>query len=133
MSIAELRLIYRCAEYKERNQIKEVPRCTRGIYALYKYRRKINRYDVVYVGMAQGKAGILGRLRAHNRWKNQWTHFSIFEVWANITQQEVEELEGLFRHIYRSDTHTNALNVQRKYKKLIKVRNNDTTTWKRQE
>jgi hypothetical protein len=133
MSIEELRLIYRCAEYKERNQIREVPWRTRGIYVLYKYRPKLRRYDVVYVGMARGAAGILGRLRTHNRQKDDWTHFSIFEVWANITQQEVEELEGLFRHIYRSDTRANRLNVQKKYKKLIKVRNNDPATWKRQK
>ncbi|GAF97179.1 unnamed protein product, partial [marine sediment metagenome] len=32
-----------------------------------------------------------------------WTHFSIFEVWENITENEIKELEGLFRQIYRKD------------------------------
>ena len=33
----------------------------------------------------------------------------------------IEELEGLFRHIYRYDTQANGLNVLRSYKKLQRV------------
>ncbi len=85
---------------------------------------------MVYVGMASGKrGGIRGRLRSHSRKKAGWTHFSIFEVWDNIQKGEVEELEGLFRHIYRSDTRANRLNVQRGYKKLKKIRDNDLKAW----
>jgi hypothetical protein len=68
------------------------------------------------------KAGINGRLRSHLKKKaNQWTHFSAFEVWDNIREDEVRELEGIFRHIYRKDTRANRLNKQRSFKKLAKV------------
>ena len=68
------------------------------------------------------RAGIRGRLRSHRESKKgKWTHFSIFEVWENITEAEVEELEGLFRHIYRKDTKANRLNEQKSFKKLDRV------------
>ena len=71
--------------------------------------------NVVYVGMARGeRSGIKGRLRTHMKSKpDLWTHFSVFQVWDNISAQEVEELEGLFRHIYRYDTQANQLNAQK--------------------
>jgi len=62
--------------------------------------------------------------------KGEWTHFSIFEVWDNITQDEVAELEGLFRHIYRKDTKANALNEQRGFKKLKTVGKKSSKTGK---
>ncbi|GAI55889.1 unnamed protein product, partial [marine sediment metagenome] len=68
-------------------------------------------------------ASIRGRLRVHRRKKGKlWTHFSAFEVWDNVGEEEVKELEGLFRHIYRKDTRANKLNRQRAFKKLSKVR-----------
>ena len=68
------------------------------------------------------KAGINGRLRKHLKNKpDQWTHFSAFEVWDNIREDEVRELEGILRHIYRKDTRANSLNKQRSFKKLTKV------------
>jgi len=74
--------------------------------------------------MARGaKTGVHGRLNSHRRLKEgEWTHFSVFEVWwDNITEAEVAELEGLFRHIYRKDTKANRLNEQRGFKKLKTV------------
>jgi hypothetical protein len=70
--------------------------------------------------MARGlKTGIAGRLGDHRRNKGGlWTHYSAFEVWDNITEKEVEELEGLFRHLYRFDSKANALNKQGSYKPL---------------
>ena len=60
-------------------------------------------YDVVYVGMAT--QGIRGRLESHVKRKGDlWTHFSAFEVWDNIRDEEIVELEGLFRHLYRKDS-----------------------------
>jgi hypothetical protein len=50
-----------------------------------------------------------------------WTHFSVFEVWDNIRMEEIKELEGLFRHIYKEDTRANKLNRQRGYKRLGRV------------
>ncbi len=66
---------------------------------------------------------IRGRLRVHRRKKGKlWTHFSAFEVRDNVSEEEVKELEGLFRHIYRKDTRANKLNRQKAFKKLNTVR-----------
>ena len=68
-------------------------------------------------------ASIRGRLRIHLRRKGGlWTHFSVFEVWDNISEEEVKELEGIFRHIYRKDRRANRLNRQKSFRKLIRVR-----------
>ena len=135
MPVSELRYIKRCAEFRPRKDMRFVPGNTRGIHALLRYRPRLKRYDVVYVGMAAGpKAGIRSRLMSHSRSKRKrklWTHFSLFEVWENIRGEEVQELEGLFRHIYRKDTQTIRLNLQRSFKKLRKVRGNDLREWKR--
>ncbi len=116
MPVSELKLIKRCVEFIPQEEIGTIPPYTRGVYALYKYRPKLQKYDVVYVGMAAGtKAGrIVGRLRTHKRRKGElWTHFSVFGEWDNIREEEVKELEGIFRHIYRKDTQANKLNKQR--------------------
>ncbi len=126
MPISELRLVKRCAEYLSKEEIKRIPAYTRGVYVLFKYRPRVKKYDVVYVGLAAGeKAGsIRGRLRTHRnsvRKKDLWTHFSAFEVWDNIQENEIAELEGLFRHIYRKDTRANRLNRQKGFGKLRKI------------
>ena len=124
MTVSELRLIKRCVEFCEKKDIRNIPAYTRGIYVLFKYRRLPDKFDVVYIGIAAGTktASIRGRLRVHKRKKgNLWTHFSAFEVWDNIREEEIEELEGLFRHIYRKDTQANKLNQQKAFKKLIRV------------
>jgi len=124
MSVSELRLIKRCAEFCEKEDIRHIPPRTRGIYVLFKKLPRLNKFDVVYIGMAGGeKAGIRGRLGSHRRRKgDMWTHFSAFEVWDNIREEEIRELEGLFRHIYRRDRQANRLNRQRGFKKLVKIR-----------
>jgi GIY-YIG catalytic domain-containing protein len=104
-----------------------IPPGTRGIYALLKYRKKIKNFDVVYVGMTN--RSIRRRLNSHKRSKTKgvdgvWTHFSIYEVWENIKKEEIEELEGLFRQIYRYDTNANKLNKQRGYKNLKRLKRN---------
>src|SRR5262245_12780122 len=86
------------------------------------------RLDVVYVGMA--RRSIRGRLLCHVKTKGDlWTHFSVFEVWDNIRDEEIVELEGLFRHLYRKDSRANELNVQRNYRNAAKVRNNKLKEW----
>lgn len=93
----------------------------RGIYVLYKYRPKVRKFDVVYVGMA-ASGGIRPRLKQHRRKKKElWTHCSVFEVWENITETEVRELEGIFRHIYRKDSRAARLNVQRSFGRMRKL------------
>lgn len=128
-----LRFIRRSAEFLEIDQIRNIPRNLRGIYVLYdkqsgKSRRTI--YDLRYIGMSV--TGIGGRLRSHRRSKRktgEWTHFSIFEVWDNVTDAEISELEGLARHLYRFDSTASTLNIQRGYKRLRHVKNNKLADW----
>ena len=126
--MSDLRLIKRTCELCLQADIPKLPPYTRGIYVLLRHcpHTRPSRYDVVYVGMAAGaKAGIRGRLKKHaeNRKKGKlWTHFSAFEVWDNISYDEVKELEGLFRHIYRNDTRANKLNRQKSFGLLDHMR-----------
>ena len=87
--------------------------------------------DVVYVGMTLGgKGGIRGRLKGHRRKKlGLWTHCSIYEVWENVRDDEIIELEGLFRHIYRYDSRANSLNMQRGFRKLKKIHDAKFWNW----
>lgn len=123
MPIAELFLIKRFDEFLPKEDKASVPKNTRGIYVLLKKNGKS--YDVVYVGMAGGnKAGIHGRLNSHARSKKKkdaWDYFSIFEVHDNMSRDVIQELEGLFRHIYRRDSKSQQFNVQKKSKKYSKI------------
>jgi hypothetical protein len=68
------------------------------------------------------RGGIRGRLRSHRRKKKDlWTHCSVFEVWDNIRDDEIAELEGLFRHLYRHDSAASTLNKQRSFKAMTRV------------
>ena len=132
MPVSELKLIKRCAEFLPRSQIKNIPHYRRGIYALLRRRPRLKAFDVVYIGIAAGMktASIRGRLRVHELRKGSlWTHFSIYEVWDNIREEEIRELEGIFRHIYRLDTRANSLNKQRSFKKLNRIRDNNLKNW----
>ncbi len=126
-----LKLIKRCTEWRPRTDIEKLPRNIRGIYSLLNYKGN-KKYDVVYVGMAGGKAGIGKRLRSHRRGGKSklWTHFSMFEVWDNIRNDELRELEGFIRAIYRRDTQANRLNRQRGFKMLKKTAISDLRKWK---
>jgi hypothetical protein len=119
-----LRLIKQFEEFKPKEQVSHLPRRLRGIYVLYKGVRGGQKFDVQYVGMAAAgrRGGIKGRLTSHAKKKSDlWTHFSAYVVWDNIREEEVAELEGLFRHIYGRDSRASALNIQRKFKKLRQV------------
>jgi len=103
------------------------------VYALLQFRGREEKYDVVYIGMA-ASGGIRSRLRSHKKSETKiWSHFSIFQVWDNVGENEVEELEGLFREIYRKDTRANRFNQQKKCKKLQNVRLDDLSNWKMME
>jgi hypothetical protein len=102
------------AEFVEKKYWGNVPNNTRGIYALLDSVKR-DRFDVVYVGKSgcSKTAGIYARLKDHVKSKRlKWTHFTIFEVHDNITAQEITELEGLFRHMYRKDSRANKYNKQ---------------------
>ncbi len=84
---------------------------------------KKDKFDVVYIGMSSGKSGIRSRLASHAKHKaKEWSQFSFFEVWPNVSEDEISELEGLFREIFRKDTHANHLALQKKYGKLRRVK-----------
>ena len=113
-----LRLLKRRVEFVPLADVNAIPRGLRGIYVLYKHRPRAQRYDVVYVGMA-AEGGIKPRLRSHRAKKRGlWTHCSVFEVWDNVATADIRELEGIFRHIYRTDSRAAKLNVQRSFAKL---------------
>jgi hypothetical protein len=123
MPETELKLFKRCVEFRPRQEYADIPRGVRGIYALLRWRPRLRRYDVVYVGMA--RTGVRARLRSNvnsQRKREVWTHFSVFEVFDNVRGEEIEELEGLLRHIYRRDSRANRLNVQRAFAKLRRIR-----------
>jgi hypothetical protein len=117
----------------------DVPKQLRGIYVLYRCLSKTptrsSRYEVQYVGMTATGArdGIRGRLKRHarsRRKEKRCTHFSVFEVWDNIRDDEIAELEGLFRYIYRKDPEANALNKQRGFKKMKLVESKGPNPWR---
>jgi hypothetical protein len=62
-----------------------------------------------------------------------WTHFSVFQVHDHVSDAQVNELEGLFRQIYRRDSRANKLNKQKTHGPLKRVRINDLADWSREE
>jgi len=132
MQKSEMRLISRALEFCPKSDISRVPTNVRGIYVLYKRRGKASadahHYDFVYIGMA--RHNIRGRLAAHLKHKpGLWSHFSCFEVWDNVSDEEIAELEGLFRHLYRFDSRANQLNRQKAYLPLRSVRIATEEAW----
>lgn len=131
MRESPLRLVKQFAEYVPKERIKEVPTNRRGLYVLYN--QVGDHYDVVYVGI--GRRGIKSRLKSHAKSERKaefWTHFSAFEVWQNIRDEEIVELEGLLRHIFRNDRNANSLGIQRTFKKLVGVKK-ELTDWSRRK
>lgn len=133
-----LRLVKRIAEHIPIKNVGHLPRELRGIYVLYQEKKAAKggkeRFDVKYVGMARAglRGGLRHRLLSHVRSKRkggEWTHFSVFEVWQNIRDEEVIELEGLLRFILRKDSTASNLNIQRGFKKAKKVRKNNLEEW----
>jgi hypothetical protein len=116
-----MRLIKSALEYRKKGEISKVPGGVRGIYCLYKKRGKS--YALVYVGMSGVNGRVAARLRKHAKSLNKdWSHFSYYEVWDNITDAEIAELEGLFLQLSRFDKNTNLQNSQNTHKPLIQLR-----------
>ncbi len=124
-----LRLVKASAEFISKDRLNELPKELRGFYVLYRQLRRVGtrpKFEVLYVGMATAgrRGGIRGRLNSHRKYRRKGqhlTHFSAFEVWDNVRQEEVAELEGLLRHIYRKDPRANRLNIQRGFKKARRL------------
>ncbi len=118
---SQMRLIKTALEYRPKREVEGIPRDLRGIYSLYKKRGAF--YDLVYVGMSGRNGRIRARLKKHLDSKaTEWTHFSYYEVWDNISDAEISELEGLFRQLYRFDRKANRLNKQVTHRALVNVR-----------
>ena len=98
-------------EYVPLTEVADLPKGMRGIYALY--REEGSSRNLMYVGMTAG--GAKGRLDRHSGGKKTglWSHCSVFEVWDNITEEQIAELEALFRHALRLDSTANGLNIQK--------------------
>ncbi|MDB0527790.1 hypothetical protein LBW56_13920 [Ralstonia solanacearum] len=124
-----LRLIQAKHEWISIYDIAAVPKGLRGIYVLYhtteqEKKKALPRRSVVYIGMST--TGIRSRLlkhAAHEAKKGRWDTCSIYTVWPNIRNEEIVELEGILRHIYRVDPDAQKLNTQGTYKALQKLRN----------
>jgi hypothetical protein len=110
-----------------------VPKLVRGIYILFKEDTNTEEMNVVYVGRAtEGKKqGVGARLLAHRKdKKKRWSHFSVFEVWQNVSNEIIIELEALILHIYSRDGTANKLNVQKNSKLFRCVRRARRGDWK---
>jgi len=122
MPVSECYIFKNAIEYLPKDRINEVPRGVRGIYVLHHANEDETDMSVVYIGISQGKSGARSRLRKHRTKKaDAWTHCSVYEVWDNISEALVKELEGLFRSIYKRDAQSNRLNIQKTYSPLKKI------------
>jgi hypothetical protein len=134
---ALFRLLKRWKRYRSRGSVNDIPRNTRGLYVLYRKKgddatRKL--YEVTYIGVAGlgkgGTGGIRGRLQRHASKKKQkrrmkrqnWTHYSMFEVHDNVTREEIRELETLLLAIFKHDRRIQLTNKQRDSRKLTALR-----------
>jgi len=120
--------IVRFAEFQGKDQVEEMPKGARGIYVLYDHQG--DSFDVVYVGLS--KTGMRIRLLRHRQSREKssvWTHFSVFQVHDHISNAQINELEGLFRQIYRRDSRANRLNKQKTHGPLKRVRMNNLAEW----
>jgi hypothetical protein len=98
-------------EFVPVDEISSLPKKIRGLYALYE-KDEEGYYNLRYVGMTDG--GAKGRLNKHSIAKSgKWSHCSVYEVWDNVTQEQIRELEALFRHTLRLDATASGLNIQR--------------------
>lgn len=125
-NLEPLRLIEKKYELLHQDHIGMLPKGLRGIYVLYKTTPSDNPrkpfHNVVYVGMSA--SGIKGRLRTHKKNKgDHWDCCSVFSVWPNVRMDEIRELEGILRHIYRFDAESQALAKQLAYIKLKRTEN----------
>ena len=129
MAVSPCYLFKNSLEYVPMSEItKTVPAGVRGVYILYDGSDD-KHMNVVYIGMSRGEKYTIGsRLLHHKRNKfGLWTHFSIYEVWDNITSAQVEELEGFFRHVFARDEAANQLAKQKRSRTIGKIKR--TNQW----
>jgi hypothetical protein len=122
-----LRLIKRWRQYAKRDTVTKVPPITRGVYILY--RQTAADFGVYYIGIGGLKldttSAVASRLRSHAKHKEDWSHYSVFEVHDNVTHDEIRELEALLLGIFRHDSRIKLSNTQLGSKKLGATRVNE--------
>ncbi len=124
-----LGLVKRFAEFEFKDNVHKIPGHCRGLYVLYK-NVGIGNFDVVYV--AKATRGFKRRLKAHvksERKRDQWTHFSVYEVQPEVSNQQIAELKGLLRHVHRKDSRASALNIQRSFRQM-KIAKTELDNWR---
>jgi hypothetical protein len=130
MPDTSLSLLKRFAEFLPKDRAQDVPDGHKGLYVLYDQPEGTNHSDVVYVGRATNC--IKSRVLSHKGKEikgERWTHFSAFEVRDRITDDEIIELEGLIRHIFRKDSSAMRFNDQRSWKQIEVVRKDNLEEW----
>lgn len=124
MTQSPLRLIKGKIELIAQSEINQLPKDIRGIYALFEGHPEKKVYNVRYVGMST--RSVRTRLKKHRKKKKTlWSHCTVFEVWYNVRDDEIKELEGILRHIYRYDQVANQLNEMKSFKvfkKILKIK-----------
>ena len=133
---APLRLIKRCRLYVPRGEWR-IPHITRGIYVLYCKKRgsvKQKIFEVFYIGVGgvskKAKSGISARIKSHHKTKEEWTHYSFFEVHDNVSREEILELEGLFLRIFRHDPRVRLDNKQLGSSILRRLSKDSSPAWR---
>ena len=133
---APLKLIKRCRLYLRRGEA-GIPHITRGIYILYRkkpVRGKEKAYEVFYIGVGgvskKATSGIRSRIRKHQKTKEDWTHYSFFEVHDNVSREEILELEGLFLRIFRHDPRVRLDNKQLGSSILRRLSKDSSPAWR---
>lgn len=124
-------------EHVPKEEIKTmVPGLVRGIYILFEEDEN-KRMNVVYIGRSSvgENQGIGGRLLHHEKTKNEitkknWSRFSAFEVWQNVSEEVIKELEALILHIYGRDGTANKLNIQKNLRFFRRIRRASRDDWK---
>jgi len=120
MTQSSLRLIRGRIEFLPQSEINQLQKDIRGIYALFEGDTEQKIFNVKYVGMST--TSVRGRLKMHRKKKGKlWSHCTVFQVWDNIRNEEIKELEGILRHIYRYDQVANQLNEMKSFKALKKT------------
>ena len=120
MTQSPLRLIKGRIEFLPQSEINQLQKDIRGIYALFEGDTEQRIFNVKYVGMST--TSVRGRLKRHRKKKGKlWSHCTVFQVWDNIRNEEIKELEGILRHIYRYDQVANQLNEMKSFKALKKT------------
>lgn len=102
-----LALVKRSAELISGHATEHIPANLFGIYVLYVHRKSTNKYDVQYIGTANRKnrQDIKSAIQEHK--KNDtplWTHFSTYELWDRILDEDQYHINELFKRIYKEDS-----------------------------